>query len=314
MMQIILPWLLLGVCFHPSPACHVTISAAHNTDVNKGKRVIQGSPVVTCNAVSLWVSCQLEFTPGIVTSLTYGRKEEKKSVRKEASENLPCLDQGIFVFFCVCLSRTCSIAGFMLDASDSSSVKWCWEPNFIKQIGMGFVSKWFLNPKVILHCKGWVFPSADPFSSFRICEVYSTDGKVVPKPPTQSTVRGIKAEHIAIVGSFSDTSTRKWPSTVWWYQCCQVALTVCQSSVPLRPFSTAWSIMKVLSSPGGATHSNLSSFWLLSVYSICPAALDYLNTWDMAPLVRRVDFISKYPIMKSLIWSWNWKTDDWDIA
>lgn len=63
---------------------------------------------------------------------------------------------------------------------------------------MGDSARWFLNPKMILHCKGGVFPSADPFSSFRICEVYSTDQKVVPKPPTQSTVRGIKAEHIAV--------------------------------------------------------------------------------------------------------------------
>lgn len=75
MMQIILLWLLPGIYLHPSPACHVAISAAHNTDVNKGKGAICGSPVVTCEAVSLQVSCQMEFTPGIVTNLTYRKRE-----------------------------------------------------------------------------------------------------------------------------------------------------------------------------------------------------------------------------------------------
>lgn len=93
-----------------------------------------------------------------------------------------------------------------------------------------------------------------------------------------------------LLSSLSDTSVRKWPSTVSQYQCHQVAQVVCWSLVHLRPLSTEGRITDALLAPG--CDIILSFLWLSNVYGARLAALGYLDTWDVAPFIRRVDFLS----------------------
>lgn len=105
--------------------------------------------------------------------------------------------------------------------------------------------------------------------------------KVAPerRTPSTDTIADIKAGHEV---------TTCQPQ---WHLHKEVAQLSLMAPMPLGcPGSLPkLSTMGMLSSPGREPHTNLSFPWLFNVHHTCLAALGYLDTWVMAPFIRRVD-------------------------